>query len=86
MRLIAAQPEAGHDRAMCRWNAYFGQPVMLDELRLWFHPLIVGAGSPSDLLFGTVPATGFDLTDTTTLSNGIVILSYQTGKTLERAA
>src|SRR5881397_2975119 len=21
-----------HDRAMCRWNAYFGQPVAIDEL------------------------------------------------------
>jgi hypothetical protein len=38
----------------------------------------VGAGRPSDLLFGAAPAAGFDLTDTTTLSDGIVILSYQT--------
>jgi dihydrofolate reductase len=59
---------------------------LLDELRLWVHPLIVGAGRPSDLLFGAAPAVGFDLTDTTTLSNGIVLLSYQTGKTLSRAA
>jgi dihydrofolate reductase len=59
---------------------------LLDELRLWVHPLIVGAGRPSDLLFGAAPAVGFDLTDTTTLSNGIVILSYQTDKTLPRAA
>jgi dihydrofolate reductase len=55
---------------------------LLDELRLWVHPLIVGSGSPSDLLFGAVPATGFELTDTTTLSNGIVILSYETGQRL----
>jgi dihydrofolate reductase len=58
---------------------------LLDELRLWVHPLIVGAGRPSDLLFGAVPAVGFDLTDATTLSDGIVILSYQTGETLPRA-
>jgi hypothetical protein len=32
------------------------------------------------------PAVGFDLTDTTTLSNGIVILSYRTDKTLSRGA
>jgi dihydrofolate reductase len=57
---------------------------LLDELRLWVHPLIVGAGRPSDLLFGASPAVGFELTDTTTLSNGIVILSYQTDKTLPR--
>jgi dihydrofolate reductase len=55
---------------------------LLDELRLWVHPLIVGAGRPSDLLFGAVPAVGFELTGTTTLTNGIVILSYRTGKTL----
>ena len=55
---------------------------MLDELRLWIHPLILGSGSPSDLLFGESPAVGFQLTDVTTLSNGIVILSYQTERTL----
>jgi dihydrofolate reductase len=59
---------------------------LLDELRLWVHPLIVGAGSPSDLLFGSAPAVGFTLTDTMTLSDGIVILSYRTERTLERAA
>ena len=57
---------------------------MLDELRLWVHPLIVGAGSPSDLLFGAAPAIGFHLTGTTALSSGIVMLSYQTDKTLTR--
>jgi dihydrofolate reductase len=55
---------------------------LLDELRLWVHPLIVGAAEPGDLLFGAAPAIGFELTDTTTLSNGIVILSYETGKRL----
>jgi len=55
---------------------------LLDELRLWVHPLIVGAGQPSDLLFGAIPAVGFELAGTTTLSNGIVILSYRTDKTL----
>jgi dihydrofolate reductase len=59
---------------------------LLDELRLWVHPLIVGAGRPGDLLFGAAPAVGFDLTDTTTLSNGIVILSYRMDKTLAAAA
>ena len=59
---------------------------MLDELRLWVHPLIVGAGSPSDLLFGAAPAVGFHLTGTTTLSNGIVILGYATDKRLGEGA
>jgi dihydrofolate reductase len=59
---------------------------LLDELRLWIHPLILGQGTPADLLFGRTPSVGFRLTDVTTLSDGIVILSYQTEKTLDRAA
>jgi dihydrofolate reductase len=51
---------------------------MLDELRLWFHPLILGRGEAADLLFGSAPTTRFHLTDSTTLSNGIVILAYET--------
>ena len=30
---------------------------LLDELRLWVHPLLLGRGEPGDLLFGAVPAT-----------------------------
>jgi dihydrofolate reductase len=59
---------------------------LLDELRLWIHPLIVGDGKPSDLLFGDAPATGFELTGTMTLSDGIVIVSYRTDGPLARAA
>jgi dihydrofolate reductase len=59
---------------------------LLDELRLWVHPLILGTGRPSDLLFGAAPAVGFHLTGTTTLSDGIIILSYTTDKTLAMAA
>jgi len=32
----------------------------------------------SDLLFGAAPTVGFRLTDTKTLSDGIVILGYET--------
>jgi len=59
---------------------------LLDELRLWIHPLILGTGSPNDLLFGAAPAVSFQHTDTSTLSNGIIILSYQTDQTLAPAA
>jgi dihydrofolate reductase len=59
---------------------------LLDQLRLWVYPLIIGAGKPSDLLFGNLPAVGFDLVDTTPLSDGIVILDYRTSDRLERAA
>ena len=59
---------------------------LLDELRLWVHPLIVGSGRPSDLLFGAAPAVGFRLTGTTTFSDGIVVLGYETDKILAPAA
>ena len=51
---------------------------LLDELRLWIHPLFVGKGGPEDLIYGDVPLTAFELVDTTPLSSGIVILSYAT--------
>jgi len=53
------------------------QRGLLDELRLWFHPLILGRGEPRDLLFGAVPTTAWRLVDSTALSNGIVILAYE---------
>jgi dihydrofolate reductase len=59
---------------------------LLDELRLWVHPLILGRGSASDLLFGPAPAVGFHLTETTALSDGIVVLGYEIDKTLAEAA
>ena len=31
---------------------------LLDELGLWVHPLIVGSGRASDLLFGASPRSG----------------------------
>ena len=55
---------------------------LLDELRLWIHPLIVGKGDLGDLLFGELPAVAFNLVETTALSNGIVVLNYETERTL----
>jgi dihydrofolate reductase len=55
---------------------------LLDELRLWVHPLILGRGNPGDLLFGQTPAVGFHLTDTTPLGDGIVVLNYETDRIL----
>ncbi|MGH2967513.1 MAG: dihydrofolate reductase family protein [Solirubrobacteraceae bacterium] len=49
---------------------------LLDELRLWVHPLFVGKGGPEDLIYGDVRLTTFELVDTTPLKSGIVILSY----------
>ena len=50
---------------------------LLDELRLWLHPLFVGRGTADDLLFPKAPATQFELTDSTILKNGMVILTYR---------
>jgi dihydrofolate reductase len=50
---------------------------MLDELRLWIHPLFVRAGGPGDLIYRDGPLARFTLTDTTPLKNGDVILTYR---------
>ena len=53
---------------------------LLDELRLWFHPLLVGKGGPGDLLYRDNRLTQFNLVDSTPLKNGIVILSYEVAR------
>jgi dihydrofolate reductase len=50
---------------------------LLDELRLWVHPFFVGAAGHDDLLFRPSAATRCVLSDSTTLDNGIIILTYQ---------
>ena len=53
------------------------QHGLLDELRLWFHPLFVGKGRPDDLLFPKGPPTHFELTEATILANSMAILTYR---------
>ena len=53
---------------------------LLDELRLWVHPLMLGARDPGDLLSGAAAPVGFSLTDATALRTGIAILSYETDR------
>ncbi len=50
---------------------------LLDELRLWTHPVLVGAGAHDDLLFRPSTAMLFDLVDTTVLGNGIIVATYR---------
>jgi dihydrofolate reductase len=50
---------------------------LLDELRLWIHPLFVGKRNTDDLLFPKGPPTQFELTDTTILKNSMAILTYR---------
>jgi dihydrofolate reductase len=53
------------------------QNGLLDELRLWIHPLFVGTGSTKDLLFPHAPPTQFELVDSTILKSSMVILTYR---------
>jgi dihydrofolate reductase len=53
---------------------------LLDELRLWIHPILVGKGGPAHLLYRDSTQTLFDLLETTPLKNGIVILRYAVRK------
>jgi dihydrofolate reductase len=50
---------------------------LLDRLRLWLHPLLIGRGGPDDLLFGDAPTTRFTLEQSTALESGIVVLDYR---------
>jgi dihydrofolate reductase len=50
---------------------------LLDELRLWIHPLFVGKGTADDVLFAKGPATQFELVDSAILKSSMVILTYQ---------
>jgi dihydrofolate reductase len=51
---------------------------LLDELRLWIHPLVVGRGK---LLFREGEKTILKLIAKKTLGTGVVVLSYQPAET-----
>ena len=50
---------------------------LLDELRLWVHPFFVGTGTADDGLHRAGSTGRFDLVDSTTVTGGIVILTYR---------
>ena len=50
---------------------------LLDELRLWLHPLFVGKGTTDDVLFPKGPPTQFELIDSATFNDGMAILTYR---------
>ena len=50
---------------------------LLDELRLWIHPLFVGNGRTDDVLFPKGPPTQFELVDSMMLKSSTVILTYR---------
>jgi len=49
---------------------------LVDELRLWVHPFLIGRGGPEALLYRNSTTTRLNLAATTVLENGIVILTY----------
>jgi dihydrofolate reductase len=51
---------------------------LVDELRFWIHPLVVGSGAAEDLLFREGTSAQLELVDVTRLASGIVILAYST--------
>jgi dihydrofolate reductase len=54
---------------------------LLDRLRLWLHPLLIGRGGPADLLYGELPTTRWTLVKCTPLESGIVVLDYRVAGT-----
>lgn len=50
---------------------------LLDELRLWVHPLFVGQATPADLLFRPSATVQLELSGTLALNTGIVVLTYR---------
>jgi dihydrofolate reductase len=48
---------------------------LIDEYRLWVHPLVLGSGKR--LFRDAYPMTSLRLLDTTTTSTGVVRLTYQ---------
>ncbi|WP_242891550.1 dihydrofolate reductase family protein [Actinomadura litoris] len=49
---------------------------LLDELRLWIHPVIVGTGDPAELLARKDFAAAFELAGTTAFKSGVLIATY----------
>jgi dihydrofolate reductase len=50
---------------------------LVDEIRLWVHPLILGKNGPALPHFRNCPALALELSSTKTVPNGIAILNYQ---------
>ncbi|HEV7932430.1 MAG TPA: dihydrofolate reductase family protein [Actinomadura sp.] len=50
---------------------------LLDELRLWIHPVLVGTGSPDELLTKDGFAASLELADTKVFGSGVIIATYR---------
>ena len=52
------------------------QNGLLDELRLWVHPVVAGVGEPGDMLLRQKNTARLRLLDTKAFESGVVVLSY----------
>ncbi len=50
---------------------------LLDELRLWLHPILVGKGAVDDLLIGPRAMSTLKLADLKRYESGLLVLTYQ---------
>lgn len=50
---------------------------LLDELRLWVHPFLLGSGGPEGLLYREGPTAMFNFVEATPLKNGDIVLTYR---------
>ena len=50
---------------------------LLDELRLWLHPILVGRGALDDLVIGPRATATLKLADLKRYDSGLLILTYQ---------
>ncbi|MPZ83441.1 MAG: dihydrofolate reductase [Actinophytocola sp.] len=49
---------------------------LLDELRIWLHPVLSGKAKPTDLLYRDSDQVSFTLNGVETQSTGLIVLSY----------
>ncbi|MEU7633951.1 dihydrofolate reductase family protein [Nocardia sp. NPDC049220] len=49
---------------------------LLDEIRLWIHPIFAGRADPEHLIYRDTGKTPLQLLDTTVLETGIIIATY----------
>lgn len=52
--------------------------ALLDELHLWYHPVLAGVGDPDDVLLTPGLHATFETMGTTTFDNGVVVISMRT--------
>ena len=49
---------------------------LLDELKIWLHPVLSGQATPDERLYRDMPQARFSLVDADVHSTGIVVLTY----------